>query len=73
MMMIAGELNFNDVMYSSEKKAYYDLGYVMFILFAICMTVITMNLLIGTNSLMIVYTCIYIFIVFSVQNRFGRR
>ncbi|CAF1177495.1 unnamed protein product [Rotaria sp. Silwood1] len=46
-MMITGELNFNDVMYSSDQEAYYKLGYIMFILFAIFMTVITMNLLIG--------------------------
>ncbi|CAF4962814.1 unnamed protein product [Rotaria sp. Silwood1] len=45
--MITGELNFNDVMYSSDQEAYYKLGYIMFILFAIFMTVITMNLLIG--------------------------
>ncbi|CAF3917983.1 unnamed protein product [Rotaria sordida] len=46
-MMISGEINFNDVMFSDEKEAYYKLGYVMFILFALCMTVITTNVLIG--------------------------
>jgi hypothetical protein len=71
-MMIPGELDFNDVMYSSEKKAYYDLGYIMFILFVICMTIITMNLLTGTNFFDD-RICMYILIVFSVQNRLGRR
>ncbi|CAF4891053.1 unnamed protein product [Rotaria sp. Silwood1] len=46
-MMISGEINFNDVMFSNEQEAYYKLGYVMFILFALCMTVITTNVLIG--------------------------
>jgi hypothetical protein len=46
-MMIGGELNFNDVMYSNEQEAYYKLGYVMFLLFALGMTVITTNVLIG--------------------------
>jgi hypothetical protein len=46
-MMIPGELNFNDVMYSSDHEAYYKLGYIMYILFTICMTIITVNLLIG--------------------------
>lgn len=45
--MISGELNFNDVMYSDNQQAYYKLGYVMFILFALCMTVLMTNVLIG--------------------------
>ena len=49
-MMVSGEINFNDVMYSKDEEAYYKLGFVMFVLFSLCMTVLTTNVLIGMRA-----------------------
>jgi hypothetical protein len=67
-MMITGELNFNDIMYSNDQAAYYQLGYVMFLLFALCMTVLTTNILIGMRFFLMI-----VLFSFFIQNRPCRR
>ncbi|CAF3947948.1 unnamed protein product [Rotaria sp. Silwood1] len=46
-IMITGEIDYSGIMYSDSKTAYYQLGYVMLVLFAIAMTTLASNLLIG--------------------------
>jgi hypothetical protein len=48
--MIAGEFNFDDYMYGDNTEAYYKLAYLIYILFAVVMTILVTNLLIGKST-----------------------
>jgi len=45
--MISGELGFDDRMYNDTVVAYYKVAYLIYILFAVVMTIMVTNLLIG--------------------------
>jgi hypothetical protein len=45
--MISGELGFDERMYNENTKAYYKVGFLVYILFVLIMTVFVTNLLIG--------------------------
>lgn len=45
--MISGELDFDDRMYNENTKAYYNVSFLVYILFTLIMTVFVTNLLIG--------------------------
>jgi hypothetical protein len=47
--MIAGEFNFDDYMYNDNTEANYKLAYFIYILFAVVMTILVTNLLIGKS------------------------
>jgi hypothetical protein len=46
-LMIAGEFNFDDYMFNDNTTAYYKLAYLIYIMFAVVMTILVTNLLIG--------------------------
>jgi hypothetical protein len=48
--MIAGEFDFDDYMYGENTEAYYKLAYLIYILFAVVMTILVTNLLIGKST-----------------------
>jgi hypothetical protein len=45
--MISGEMGFDEHMYNENTKAYYKVAFLIYILFALIMTVFVTNLLIG--------------------------
>ena len=45
--MISGELDFDDRIHNTETKAYYQVTFVIYLLFLVIMTVLVTNLLIG--------------------------
>jgi hypothetical protein len=47
--MAVGDMTYEDQMYNSDTVAYYKLGYLIYILFAILITILVTNLLIGKN------------------------
>ncbi|UJR12513.1 hypothetical protein I4U23_016688 [Adineta vaga] len=46
-IMSTGEINYDDLMFNDNYKAYYKVGFFLLVLFAICMTILASNLLIG--------------------------
>lgn len=50
--MIAGEFNFDDYMFNDSTEAYYKLAYLIYILFAVVMTILVTNLLIGKSRIL---------------------
>lgn len=48
--MVTGDMTYEDQMYSDSTTAYYKLGYLIYIMFAILMTIFVTNLLIGKNQ-----------------------
>ncbi len=49
-LMVAGDMTYEDQMYNSSITAYYKLGYLIYILFAVLMTILVTNLLIGKKA-----------------------
>jgi hypothetical protein len=49
--MVAGDMTYEDQMYNSNTIAYYKLGYLLYIMFAVLMTILVTNLLIGKKEL----------------------
>jgi hypothetical protein len=48
--MAVGDMTYEDQMYNSNTVAYYKLGYLIYILFAILVTILVTNLLIGKKD-----------------------
>ncbi len=48
--MVAGDITYEDQMYNSNTVAYYKVGYLIYIMFAILMTILVTNLLIGKKD-----------------------
>ena len=47
--MTTGEIGYDDLMYNSDRKAYYKVGFVFLVLLVIAMTILVTNLLISRN------------------------
>ncbi|CAF1049841.1 unnamed protein product [Adineta ricciae] len=46
-LMLTGEINYDDLMHSNDTTAFYKMGFVLLILLAIILTILVSNLLIG--------------------------
>lgn len=58
--MISGELDFDDRMYNDDTRAYYRVGYLIYMLFLLIMTIFVTNLLIGNTD----FPCLTSVIIF---------
>jgi hypothetical protein len=48
--MLAGDMTYEDQMYNSDTQAYYKLGHLIYIMFAVLMSILVTNLLIGKKD-----------------------
>ena len=48
--MLVGDMTYEDQMYNSSTIAYYKLGYLLYVMFGVLMTILVTNLLIGKKN-----------------------